>query len=136
MYIMTENNMRNIKATEELIIKTFGVDYKKVNFNSLNITDKHVTFSLEWMETGNILQATITNKAVKPKFTLEKNDDEFVANCMTRLFYIKNELYSDEDINDDLFENQEYDPARGYVDKQPKEVEGQEVMQLEDSKGE
>lgn len=133
---MTENNMRNIKATEELIIKTFGVDYKKVNFNSLNITDKHVTFSLEWMETGHILQATITDKAVKPKFTLDRNDDEFVANCMTRLFYIKNELYSDEDINDDLFENQEYDPARGYVDKKPKGVEGQEVMQLEDSKGE
>lgn len=133
---MTENKMRNIKTSEELIIKTFGVDYDKVLFNTFNITDKHLTFNLEWTETGNLMQATITDKSVKPKFTLAENNEEFIKEQMERLFFMKEELFTDDEdkVNDEIFENQEYDPARGYVEK--KEVEGQEVMQLEDSKGE
>lgn len=115
----TENKMRNIRTSEKLIVKTFGVDHDKVLFNTFNITDKHLTFSLEWTESGNVMQATITEKAVKPKFTLAYQDDEFVQEQLKRLFYMKEELFTeDEDkVNDDIFENQEYDPARGYVDK-------------------
>ena len=119
----TENKMRNIQASEELITKTFGVDHDKVLFNTFNITDKHLTFSLEWTETGNIMQATITKDAVKPKFTLAYEDNEFVQEQLKRLFYMKEELFAeDEDkVNDDIFENQEYDPARGYVEKSNKQ---------------
>lgn len=115
----TLNKMRNIQASEELITKTFGVDHDKVLFNTFNITDKHLTFSLEWTDTGNIMQATITKDAVKPKFTLAYEDNEFVQEQLKRLFYMKEELFAeDEDkVNDDIFENQEYDPARGYVEK-------------------
>lgn len=124
----TENKMRNIQASEELITKTFGVDHDKVLFNKFNITDKHLTFDLEWTETGNILQATITKDAVKPKFTLGSQDDDFIKEQMTRLFGMKTELFVDEEdkVNDDVF-GQDYDPARGYVDKQ-----NDEQMTLED----
>lgn len=116
---MTENKMRDIKTTEELIVKTFGVDHDKVLFNTFNITDKHLTFSLEWTDSGNVMQATITDKAVKPKFTLAEQDDEFIQTQMQRLFYMRDELFIEDDkkVNDKIFENQEYDPARGYVDK-------------------
>lgn len=115
----TLNKMRNIKTSEELITKTFGVDHDKVLFNTFNITDKHLTFSLEWTETGNIMQATITKDAVKPKFTLAYEDNEFVQEQLKRLFHMKEELFAEEEhkVNDDIFENQEYDPARGYVEK-------------------
>lgn len=120
---MTENKMRNIQMSEELIVKTFDIDYDKVLFNTFNITDKHLTFSLEWTETGNIMQATITDKAVKPKFTLAEEDHEFVTDQLKRLFYIKDELFTveEEKINDEIFEGQEYDPARGYVEKASEE---------------
>lgn len=115
----TENKMRNIQVSEELITKTFDVDHDKVLFNTFNITDKHLTFSLEWTESGNIMQATITKDAVKPKFTLAYEDTKFVQAQLKRLFYMKEELFmEDEDkVNDEIFENQEYDPARGYVEK-------------------
>lgn len=128
-----DNKMRNIKATEELIVKTFGVDYDKVLFNKINITDKHLTFDLEWTETGNIMQATITDKSVKPKFTLFANDDEFVKEQLERLFYMRDELFleDEEKVNDEIFEGQQYDPARGYVEKS----EEQESLELETKEG-
>ena len=134
----TENKMRDIRTSEKLIVKTFGVDHDKVLFNTFNITDKHLTFSLEWTESGNVMQATITEKAVKPKFTLAYQDDEFVQEQLKRLFYMKEELFTeDEDkVNDDIFENQEYDPARGYVEKsneQQVEVNFEQEAAAEDS---
>lgn len=134
----TENKMRDIRTSEKLIVKTFGVDHDKVLFNTFNITDKHLTFSLEWTESGNVMQATITEKAVKPKFTLAYQDDEFVQEQLKRLFYMKEELFTeDEDkVNDDIFENQEYDPARGYVEKsneQQVEVDFEQEAAAEDS---
>lgn len=115
----TENKMRDIRTSEKLIVKTFGVDHKKVLFNTFNITDKHLTFSLEWPLTEVVMQATITDKAVKPKFTLPEADDEFVQEQLKRLFYMKDELFTEDEkkVNDEIFEDQEYDPARGYVDK-------------------
>lgn len=134
----TENKMRDIRTSEKLIVKTFGVDHDKVLFNTFNITDKHLTFSLEWTESGNVMQATITEKAVKPKFTLAYQDDEFVQEQLKRLFYMKEELFTEDEakVNDDIFENQEYDPARGYVEKnneQQVEVDFEQEAAAEDS---
>lgn len=134
----TENKMRDIRTSEKLIVKTFGVDHDKVLFNTFNITDKHLTFSLEWTESGIVMQATITEKAVKPKFTLAYQDDEFVQEQLKRLFYMKEELFTEDEnkVNDDIFENQEYDPARGYVEKsneQQVEVDFEQEAAAEDS---
>ena len=134
----TENKMRNIQVSEALITKTFGVDHDKVLFNTFNITDKHLTFSLEWTDTGNIMQATITKDAVKPKFTLSYEDNEFVQEQLKCLFYMKDELFTEDEkkVNDQIFENQEYDPARGYVDKdneQQVEVDFAQEVAAEDS---
>lgn len=134
----TENKMRNIRTSEKLIVKTFGVDHDKVLFNTFNITDKHLTFSLEWTNTGNIMQATITKDAVKPKFTLSYEDNEFVQDQLKCLFYMKDELFTeDEDkVNDEIFEDQEYDPARGYVEKSNErqvEVDFEQEAAAEDS---
>ncbi|GAB3061948.1 hypothetical protein ACFOU0_06020 [Salinicoccus sesuvii] len=120
---MADTKMRDISKTEELITRTFGVDYDEVKFNKMDITDKHLTFNLEWTHKDALMQATITEKAVKPKFTLEERDDEFVLEQLNRLFYMRDELFieDEEKINDDIFEGQEYDPARGYVEKDKKD---------------
>lgn len=120
----TENKMRNIRESEKLIVKTFGVDHDTVLFNTFNITDKHLTFSLEWTETGVIMQATITNKAIKPKFTIDIEDKDFINDQIERLFYMRDELFleDEEKVNDEIFEGQEYDPARGYVEKDEEQM--------------
>lgn len=109
--------MRNINNASELIFKTFGIDSLDVKLKKIVFTDVQTQFIIEWIDKDVSLDATIKSGQIKDKWIRSKYDVEFEAVQHERLKFIQNELYNNDDINDELFENQEYDPARGYVDK-------------------
>lgn len=120
------NKMRSINIASELIFKTFGVDSIDVKLKKLEFTDVHTRFIIEWITRDVSLDATIKSGQIKDKWVRSKYDVEFEAEQHERLKFIQNELYNQDDVNDEVFEEQEYDPARGYVEKaekQPQQVE-------------
>lgn len=123
--VIDENKMRSINIASELIFKTFGVDSIDVKLKKLEFTDVHTRFIVEWVTRDVSLDATIKSGQIKDKWVRSKYDVEFEAEQHERLKFIQNELYNQDDVNDDVFEDQEYDPARGYVerDKEAKQEE-------------
>ena len=126
-----KNMMRSIVLAEELVRKTHGINGKEITLKTFNMTDKHLTYSIEYAGyvdekkgvdiPSSVFQATLTEKAVKPKFTLDKNEHTFMKEQVDRAFYIRGELFKQEDINGDLLEGLDYDPARGYINDDEKE---------------
>lgn len=128
--IIDKNKMRNINNASELIFKTFGVDSIKVKLKKFMMSDSQTQFVIEWIDRGVTLDATIMASQIKDKWVRSKYDVEFEAEQHERLKYLQNELYNQDDVNDDVFEDQEYDPARGYVEKD-KEDEQMEMEETE-----
>lgn len=112
-----KDKMRDINRASELIFKTFGIDSFKVSLKKLVFQDTKTQFIVEWVDENVSLDATIQAGKITDKWVRSKYNVEFEAKQHERLKHIQNELYNNDDINDELFENQEYDPARGYVDK-------------------
>ncbi|AKG74375.1 hypothetical protein [Salinicoccus halodurans] len=123
--IIDKNKMRNINHASELIFKTFGIDSIKVEIKKFMVSNSQTQFVIEWTDRGVTLDATIMATQIKDKWVRSKYDVEFEAEQHERLKHLQNELYNQDDINDDVFEDQEYDPARGYVekDKEDKQTE-------------
>lgn len=115
--VIDKNKMRSINIASELIFKTFGVDSIDVKLKKLEFTDVHTRFIVEWVTRDVSLDATIKSGQIKDKWVRSKYDVEFEAEQHERLKFIQNELYNQDDVNDDVFEDQEYDPARGYVER-------------------
>lgn len=134
--MVDKKRMRNIFSASELIFKTFGIDSLDVKLKKIVFTDVQTQFIIEWIDRDVSLDATIKSGKIIDKWTRSKYDVEFEAVQHERLKHIQNELYNKDDINDDIFENQEYDPARGYVEKsneQQVEVDFEQEEAAEDS---
>ncbi|WP_411842183.1 hypothetical protein [Salinicoccus sp. HZC-1] len=127
--IIDKNKMRNINHASELIFKTFGIDSMSVKLKKLEFTDMHTRFIIEWTGLDVSLDATVKSGQIKDKWVRSKYDVEFEAEQHERLKHLQNELYNQDDINDDVFEDQEYDPARGYVEKD--KADEQEALELD-----
>lgn len=127
--IIDKNKMRNINHASELIFKTFGIDSLKVEIKKFMVSNSQTQFVIEWTDRGVTLDATIMATQIKDKWVRSKYDVEFEAEQHERLKHLQNELYNQDDINDDVFEDQEYDPARGYVEKD--KADEQEALELD-----
>lgn len=127
--IIDKNKMRNINTASELIFKTFGIDSVKVEIKKFMVSNSQTQFVIEWTDRGVTLDATIMATQIKDKWVRSKYDVEFEAEQHERLKHLQNELYNQDDINDDVFEDQEYDPARGYVEKD--KADEQEALELD-----
>lgn len=130
--IIDKNKMRNINHASELIFKTFGIDSVKVEIKKFMVSNSQTQFVIEWTDRGVTLDATIMATQIKDKWVRSKYDVEFEAEQHERLKHLQNELYNHDDINDDVFEDQEYDPARGYIEK---DKEQQTKIDLEHEEG-
>lgn len=124
--VIDKNKMRDFNKANELVFKTFGIDSVRIEIKKFQVTNSQTQFVIEWTDRGVTLDATIMATQIKDKWVRSKYDVEFEAEQHERLKFIQNELYNQDDVNDEVFEEQEYDPARGYVEKaekQPQQVE-------------
>lgn len=115
--VIDKNKMRSINIASELIFKTFCIDSIEVEIKKFMVSNSQTQFVIEWTDRGVTLDATIMATQIKDKWVRSKYDVEFEAEQHERLKFIQNELYNQDDVNDDVFEGQEYDPARGYVER-------------------
>ncbi|RAI79688.1 hypothetical protein BFS35_011115 [Macrococcoides goetzii] len=90
--------MRNIQLADQLIKQTFGEDVTKgIERKQFNATDKHVTWSTEFVEDDATITCTVSKNGLKFKVSTDDVSDEFLTTQYNRVKQIRKELFVEEE---------------------------------------